>query len=1024
MKRIALYIISLVLFAACEEPLKETPQLKDAGTLEVYFAYGNNDDIVSHTFSPAGQSVDIEVQMSAEVGWKVSSDADWCVVDDEARHRGSGKFSLAVTANDSFVNRDDATVTFSAGDFTKHLRVIQCGNTFIIDKVYQVSNKTAGSVDVSVRMPEGTQWHLECPDWVTYENGEKTTSDGVDELVVSLDWSSNDAESRFANIGFVEEGADEPEVSFSLYQFGTEYRTTDDGTILLDAEKAAPLEVKVPVNTFTSMVCPEWVTYDKVDNDDNTASWLLYFADNPSDTESLRDTELEFVVEQSDSHFKLPLIKQGYYPVYGLLTAAGFEMFAQRFNSGGDVSSWVKDGKVSVVGHVNLKDLEDWTPIGTEDRPFNLEFDGAFRQISYFKSSAPLFGVCKGAIIRSLTFTETCSFSLESNFIADVHIASLAGKISETVIADCESFAPISLAASASGTGLSVYAGGLVAEADDKSTISDCAVEGQMTLPVTSKCQGGNLYAGGLVGFLSGKAERCSCKVNISDDMGIKSHYVGGLVGYLSTHGTIENSTNAGNIVYTSKRKIDEVDKYNDVLNLGGIAGYSEGTLNSLKNSGNLEVDSDVRWQYVGGIAGMIKNAGTVSGIVNSAGKIESLNKGQQLCIGGLVGCINNLDLAIDFTGVDPSVVEISVKPTSSELCVGGLVGRTYGKLTLKSPLCKGTITYDISGEESNLTAGFGGIVGYANSVDIDGATASGSMSINPSGSYQNKGKSSYGGIAGTCEAGAKIVKSTSSCNIKWPKESKCAQTDGSVCCTAGVVARINKGIAEISDCTNEGALWNWHYNNNTWKKGKDVSCSVTGGIVGLFGGSVGLDPETSNIKITGCTNSGETEAGRGLSGGIAGVLVNAEIKSCTFTGGVPYMNTYYRNPRVGGICGAVENSIIEGCTVKADIFGMHLNGTGDKAAYVGGISSLLCSGSQIKNCSYFGNMVIASGQTTKADDLYACIAAFADADCSISGCGLGGIVLGTTVTGDNLSDYIVGNGVVPDDDCYYWDGK
>ena len=74
MKRTALFIISLILFAACEEPLKETPLPKDAGTLELTFAYGGDDDIVSHTFSSSSQTIDVEVRMNTEVGWKVSSD--------------------------------------------------------------------------------------------------------------------------------------------------------------------------------------------------------------------------------------------------------------------------------------------------------------------------------------------------------------------------------------------------------------------------------------------------------------------------------------------------------------------------------------------------------------------------------------------------------------------------------------------------------------------------------------------------------------------------------------------------------------------------------------------------------------------------------------------------------------------------------------------------------------------------------------------------------------------------------------
>ena len=1020
MKRTALYIISLVLFAACEEPLKETPLPKDAGTLELTFAYGGNDDIVSHTFSSSSQAIDVEVRMNTEVGWKVSSDADWCIVDEEQKHRGNGTFSLAVMANDGFVDRDDATVTLTAGDFTKQFRVIQRGNVFIIDKVYELSNRTAGSTDVLVRMPEGTQWHVESPDWVTSSPAETTTADGESRTVVTVTWDENNVESRFGNIGFVEDGTEgAATVNFSLYQFGNEYDTTDDGTILLEAQKAKSVEVKVPVNTFTGMEYPEWVTGEKIDNEDNTVSWHLYFADNPNDTESQRNTELKLLGE---TDVVLPVITQEYYPVQGLITAKGFEMFAQRFNAGEDVSSWVKDGKVSVVGHVNMKELEDWTPIGTEERPFNLEFDGGFRQISYFKSSAPLFGVCQGATIRSLTFTETCSFTLGTNFIDDVRLASLAGRIVDTEIYDCTSFASIKLDASASVTGRSVYVGGLVGEVDATSIMTDCTAEGEIDLPSTSKCQGGKLYVGGLVGMLFGKVEKSSGRMVISDGMGISSHFLGGVVGYLNPSGTIEECSNGGALAYSSLRNVDGTDKFNDVINMGGIVGYSEGTLKNLENAGNIEINSNVRWQYVGGVAGMIKKSGTVSGLVNSAGKIGSYNKGQQLCVGGLIGCINEIELLdLDFTDVAASKVEISVKPTSSELCVGGLIGRTYGKLTLKSPVCSGVINYDISSEDSNLTAGFGGIVGYAESFEVDGASASGSLSVTPSGSYQNKGQSSYGGIAGVCENGARVVNCTSSYDIKWPKSSSCKQTDGNVCCIGGVVARINEGLAEITNCTNIGALWNWHYNNKTWVKGKNVSCSVTGGIIGLFGGSAGLDPETSNIRITGCTNSGETETARGIGGGIAGVLVNAEIKSCAFTGGFPYMNTYYRNPRIGGICGAVENSVIEGCSVTADMFGMNLNGTGEKSAYVGGISSLLCSGSQIKDCLYFGNITT---QSTRTDDRYACIVAFADEDCSVSGCGLGGTVTGTAIATDNFKDYVVGNGAVQATDCYYWNGK
>ena len=131
MKRIILYIISVVFLAACVEPINETPQMQDAGYLEVSFAYGGKDNVKSHTFTPSSQSVEIEVKMNVEVGWMVSSDAEWCVVNEEEAHHGNGTFTLSVKANDGFYDRDDATITLSAGDFTTTMRVIQYGNVFI-----------------------------------------------------------------------------------------------------------------------------------------------------------------------------------------------------------------------------------------------------------------------------------------------------------------------------------------------------------------------------------------------------------------------------------------------------------------------------------------------------------------------------------------------------------------------------------------------------------------------------------------------------------------------------------------------------------------------------------------------------------------------------------------------------------------------------------------------------------------------------------------------------------------------------
>ena len=341
MKRIAFYILFFVLLAACQQREESTRHPKEAGTLEVSFAYGGNDHVKSHTFTSAGQSVEMEVRMNVEVGWKVSSDADWCIVDEEKIHHGNGTFQLAVKANDGFLDRDDATVTLSAGDFTTGLRVIQNGNIFILDKLYELSGRAAGSTRIVVNVRDDVSWSLECPEWISASRGDTEHNSGYSSTVVTLDWGENLSASRMGTVGFLRQGERTPSIGFSLYQFGNEYGTTEGGAILLAAKNPSPIEVKVPVNTFTGVNCPKWVSYESVVNDDNTASWYFYFTDNPSDTETVRDTEIEFVSASPYANVNMPPVKQDFYPAGGLLTAAGFKMFAERFNANGDIRAWL-----------------------------------------------------------------------------------------------------------------------------------------------------------------------------------------------------------------------------------------------------------------------------------------------------------------------------------------------------------------------------------------------------------------------------------------------------------------------------------------------------------------------------------------------------------------------------------------------------------------------------------------------------------------------------------------------------------
>lgn len=918
MKKIVLYIISVALLVACQVEIDTTPQLKDAGSLEVSFAYGGKENVKSHTFTHSSQSVEIEVKMNVEVGWMVSSDADWCVVNEEEVHHGNGTFSLSVKANDGFLDRDDATVTLSAGDFTTGMRVIQYGNIFILDKEYQLNNKVAGTTELNVKVREGVQWSFHYPEWITASQGEVTCQDGHANVPITLEWSANEGTSRYGAVGFVKEGDDEASVSFSMFQFGSEYATDNDGTILLDAEKPAPVEVRVPVNTFTGITCPKWVIPEPpVTNDDETESWYLYFAENPSDTESLRDAEIELVSSSSETKVVLPPIRQNFYPAGGLLTAAGFKMFSERFNSNGDISSWVNNGVVNIFGHVDMSGLDEWTPIGTADRPFNLKFDGRFMTISNFRYSSPLFGVCSDAEISGVVFDNSCSIERNQDFVSDRYLAPLAEQIIATEVKDCKSDASVGINASAVKEGCNVYMSSLVAYADETSSIKDCVVGGNITCRANKGAEKGSLYIGGLVGRSNGSIESCESNVSISDSLKVSARYVGGLVGYVG-------------------------------------------------------------------------NA-----------------------------------LALDFTGSESLKTNIDVVP-AAYVYAGGVIGYAASGLTLKAPSWTGNMIYNISADNVVSQTGLSGIVGCtADVLKIENASVAGKISVRANNSKTYNGAISLGGVVGVASDGADVKNSNNSSEISW--NTHCANSKGHVSSLGGIVGRIDKGVALIEECTNTGDLLNSHINNNGYVKGQ-LKGDRTGGIIGYYGLEPNLlDKQASYITIRNCHNTAGVNSKRGFCGGIAGFLVNATVKNCTFTGNI---TKDHSNPYAAGIAAGVERSTIEDCDVKASLYGQY---QGSCYVRVGGIVAILYDSSSVKNCRYFGNITGTAGGTPR----YGCIAGDTETGCSISNCGFGGTLQGLEVLSSDFKTYVYGlqypaGGplTIPDgrpeisvSDCYYWNG-
>lgn len=1027
--------------SSCVNEVVEAPVYKDAGMLEVSFVY-NQATAKSISLTPAFQTIEVEANLNIEgIKWNVVSDQPWCIVESDIIHEGSGTFTITVVANEGYDDREPAVVSLCAGEYKANLRVTQIGNVFIMDQVLGLGMKAAGSAEITVKIEEGTKWTTKQSDWMDVNVAEVSTANGETEYKMTVQWSENTSASRLGAVELYREGDEVSSAKYALWQFGdgAEYDFEADGNIRVSSKPSAeiPLEIKTPSNHIETLKYPEWVQLEKVDNNDNTTSWFLYFDPNASDSNSYRETQLTYTTISSADEKTLPVIYQNSYPVGGLITAKGLALFAEKFNQGGAeaVADWVKDGVVNILSPIDMSALETpWVSIGTEEHPFNLKFNGDNRIISGLAISSPIFGVCDGAEIYNVTLDKTCAVAAEGDFNGDVYVAALASKITNTTISNCNSASSVTLSAAAVQNSLKVYAGGLVAYVGQNSTIVDSKNEGTVNMSLTRTASNGYVYIGGLAGYLAGTIENCENAASVADYTMSKFHYLGGAAGIATTEAKVLKCVNTGKIIHTSIRNADGISESNRDISMGGLIGESSAQLEDLLNNGVVEMNTSIKTAYLGGVVGMVQNgsfkkcystSSTVS--YNAPAGVENkiANLGRYMYIGGLIGTLN-IPLELDCSDM-PVMCNLNTIPHdgNGSLHVGGMIGVAKKSLKLTSPKWDGSMTLNMSdGTISKNDISLGGVVGLVESAEIviTGAETSGSIKIKGLSSCTWKVPTSVGGVVGSSKAGLSLLKCTNNANLEW--EGTCAKSnDAGVVSSGGIIGRIDNGISTISECNNNGTILNLHYHNNKWNA-KSLLADRTGGIIGTYGyvkdgSTYNLDTaamESGKITITDCESTADILAYRGLVGGIAGYLYNAEVRNCVNSGG---SSNKRNNCNAGGIAGAVEKSIIDGCQVNASLYG---RAQGSCEYKVGGIVAYLYTDSSVSNCKYYGH--ITAGDNGSAVAYAGGIVAETQEGCSVSGCAFGGTILNETITAENYLNYTVGNKAIEATNCSYWDGK
>lgn len=1042
MKRYFIYMVMVVatLFASCATDTTDTPEMVEVGDIEVQFSVDGN-QVSKLNLASVSHTIKVDVALNNDnIYWTPVSDKEWCQVVEET-HRGSGSFTLKINANESFDARENATITFVAGGYSvSKLTVAHNGNVFILNQVYAASTKAAGSATISVKTIEGVEWDTDCDSWFTATKGASSTADGITTTELNISWEANDGISRYGEVRFVKNGSEMDEGWFNVWQYGSDVNYDADGNILLEAQNATPLELRAPKQTIKDVVMPSWVSYTTEENNDGTVSYMLSFADNPSDAQHIRSTNLALSLLSGAANISLPVIKQEYYAMEGLLTGPGLQLFAKTWNEGGDISQWCINGVPTLVGDIDMTEATEWIAIGTEAHPWTGEFKGNGKKLINFNASQPLFGFVRDAKISELTLDSSVQLERTSEYGETLYMAALAGSIENTTIENCNSSASVTLDAATNASGSKSYVAGLVGKVDATSKISYCNVRGAVTVKssCTTVASDNKFYVGGLAAHNAGTIEDSFSNSALDCNAIVRESYVGGIAGYTSTSSILLRNTNAGAITFGASRGGSQ----SLYAHIGGIAGRANGEISSCNNDGDITSTSAVQNIYIGGIAGSMADP-NLKLSHNNQGNSSDLNAGGKSTIkyvGGIAGYVEAaVPVVMDFNA-DSSTVGGTAAGNNLEYVatavgsVGGYFGYCAGDVTLTAPKWTGTASYTMLNEPHTIKEiNCGGLIGQiAGKLNITSAEIGAGSSVwtkyeaTSTGAANNtiKMRGNLGGMVGKCEGEVSISNSVNNAAVEWGYGVKSLvgatsnRQNSSACFVGGFVGQITNVEANIENCDNKGRIYNHSYNNNAYSTALTMNC--TGGIVGGHGAVAGANKA---LTLKNCSNSTPIDAIRGFVAGIAGYAANATIEECNYLNG---RITDDQNCYMAGIIGGAMNSTVSNCSATTNLTGY--NG-GSCYVRAGGIVAWSMGTTTVEKCKYFGDI---TATTVVEGQFFGGIVGLADDENTvIKACQYGGTILGMEINSNNCEKFTVGmatNFETDSDaqvnDITYWNGK
>ncbi len=221
-------------------------------------------------------------------------------------------------------------------------------------------------------------------------------------------------------------------------------------------------------------------------------------------------------------------------------TAQELMEIQQKVNEGTDFSG----STIRLANDINLEDI-DWTPIGTEGRPFRGSFDGGGHWIHNLTVNvvrgiyAGFFGyIGTGGKVQRLGISSVVVCIKEKTNLDDGCYAGGIAAFSKGTISQCANLATIY------GNQTQANVGGIVGELDTGGIVEDCYNLGRL---YTSKGdESYDNYLGGIAGASDGQIHRVYVEAQIEGNSEVNS---GGIVGEEAFNSEVDNAYYQGNLI-------------------------------------------------------------------------------------------------------------------------------------------------------------------------------------------------------------------------------------------------------------------------------------------------------------------------------------------------------------------------------------------------------------------------------------------------------------------------------------------